>query len=170
MRTYMTLKNYIASGTALALVATFAASPLLVSAESKSKNPSSTATTVSIGGEGRVLVRGAEVTAVTDSTIIAETAWGNTSVAWTLETNDDTTFITLGGANTSRGTIDEGETISFSGRLDERGAFFVDADVVRNWSEGERNKTVSADVKADASHKKEGFWGRLFGGIHWGGR
>lgn len=167
----MTLKNYIASGTALALVVTVAASPLLVSAESKMRGPISSGTTIAIGNEGHVLVRGAEVTAVTDSTIVAETVWGNTSVSWTIETDSNTNFITVGGGKSTFDAVDEGEIVSFSGTL-EGNAFTVDADVVRNWSESEwqDKRGVSAEAKVEASHKKEGFWGRLWGGIKWGDR
>ncbi len=169
----MTLKNILASGAALALIATVAASPMLVSANDDSKNVKTSGTSVAIGNNGGVLVRGAEVTSISGSTVTARTQWGDTSISWTVDTDGDTNFIDLGGDATALADINSGETISFSGYIDsDSGAFSVDADVVRNWSEGEKhdNRSDKAEVKAEVSGKN--FWkdlGLKFkSGFNWG--
>ena len=91
--------------------------------------------TVSIGDDGRALVRGAEVTALSGSTITARTDWGSTELTWTVRTDSDTDFVRKNGSGTAISDIVVGDIVSFSGMLDEdAGAFTVDADTVKNWS------------------------------------
>jgi len=165
-----TIFNSIA---ALALIAIVAASPLLVSANEDKGTADRTGTSMTIGADGGVLVRGAEVTGVSGDTVTALTKWGDTSVTWTIATDSSTKFIDLGGKEGALVDVDAGETVSFSGHLGT-GAYTVDADVLRNWSEGERhdNRSVNAEVRAELKEKAEGFWknigARVFAGFNWG--
>lgn len=172
---YMKLKTLIASGAALALIATVAASPMLVSAKDSPKSEKTSGTSVAIGTNGGVLVRGAEVTAVSGNTVTARTQWGDTNISWTVETDGETNFIDRGGDKSERADIGTGETISFSGYIDaDSGTFSVDADVVRNWSEGEKhdNRSDRAEVKTEVSGKN--FWKDLglkfTSGFNWGNK
>lgn len=168
----MNIKYLLASGATLALVFALAASPAFAKNDSHSKTTEvRSGTSVAIGNNGGVLVRGAEVTAVSGSTVTARTTWGDTSVSWTVQTDGDTDFIDLGGDGSALADVNVGETISFSGYIDtDDGAFSVDADVLRNWSEGEKHdsRSVNAEVKAEISGKNHGFWNKIFGGFKFG--
>lgn len=95
--------------------------------------------TVSIGGNGLVLVRGAEVTARSTGSITAETSWDDAVLTWTVDTDGDTVYVNAHGSASSRDDIEEGDMISFSGTLE--GTLRVDADTVRNWSDGNTDRT-----------------------------
>ena len=104
---------------------------------------------VSIGANGMALVRGAEVTAVSGSTLTAKTQWGDAALTWTVRTDGDTSFVEKNGAGTTFATIETGDTVSFSGTIDDDlGAFTVDADVVRNWSQDQGSAVVTGTVTA----------------------
>ncbi|MBU0750441.1 hypothetical protein KKH15_02900 [Patescibacteria group bacterium] len=170
----MKLTTMFSSVAVLALIAVVAVSPLLVSANETEEKPSRNGTSMTIGADGGVLVRGAEVTGVSGDTVTARTQWGDTSVTWTIETNASTKFMDLSGKEGTLADVDTGETVSFSGHVAAGTAFTVDADVLRNWSEGERydNRSVNAEVRAELKDKAEGFWkslgARVFTGFKWG--
>lgn len=91
---------------------------------------------VIISDNGRAVVRGAEVTAVSDSTISARTSWGAAALTWTVRTDGDTDYVHKNGSSASRGDMNVGDYISFSGTIDgDAGTFTVDADAVKNWSD-----------------------------------
>lgn len=119
------------------------------------QRPEGSTLEVSITDAGRVLVRGAEVTAVSGGTISARTEWGASALSWTVGTNGDTNFVTRGGANTNADDIDVGDTVSFSGALDTNGSTFtVDADVVKNWSDADTgNDKPRVEAKAEVRAK-----------------
>lgn len=100
-----------------------------------STNKSGSGLEVMIASNGRTLVRGAEVTNVSGSVVTARTEWGQSALTWSIHTDTETNFVTKKGSSTDRSDIEVGDTVSFSGSLDEgAGAFAVSADVVKNWS------------------------------------
>lgn len=103
---------------------------------------------VAINDEGRVVVRGAEVTDVSGDTIHARTEWGEAMLSWTVRTDADTDFVTKGGSGSALDEVSVGDYVSFSGALREsESSFTVDADAVRNWSLGDDRPAVRADAK-----------------------
>lgn len=103
--------------------------------------------TVSIGDDGRALVRGAEVTAVSGGTLTAKTSWGSSALTWTVRTDGDTDFVRKNGSGTALGDIATGDIVSFSGMLDEdANAFTVDADAVKNWSKDDAKTVYTGTV------------------------
>ena len=154
-------KRTMALAVALALVA---AAPVAVLANNGNGNDKKehvsfkTATSVLLTENGTALVRGAEVTAVSDNTITAETDLGGVTLTWTIDTDTDTEFITTNGDDSfDLGDVEDGDTISFSGELDS--AFNVDANVVKEWSEPSQNADVSHRVKGWFNkHFSFGFW------------
>lgn len=90
---------------------------------------------VDVGAEGATIVRGAEVTAVTDSEVKAETSWGETVLNWVVKTDADTDYIGTKGETTARSDIAVGDTVSFRGVLDQAlSGLVVKASSVKNWS------------------------------------
>jgi hypothetical protein len=90
---------------------------------------------IQINDNGRVLVRGAKVTSVSGSIINTSTAFGSTSVAWTIRTDSSTNFINKGGKNIGLGDIGVGDILSFNGTLDPTASSLtVNAKQVKNWS------------------------------------
>lgn len=109
-------------------------------------------TTVQIGDNGNVLVRGAEVTALANGVVTAETEWAGTNITWSVDT-DDADVVTRDGDNSSYGDIDVGDEISFSGVLTSGSDFSVNAGAVRNWS------IVDDDDDTDRDGKQGNAWG-----------
>lgn len=89
---------------------------------------------VTIGANGNALVRGAEVTDVTDGTITARTEWDEGSLTWTVETDSGTDFVDRDNDEGSESDIDDGDVISFTGVL--TGGLTVEANTVREWPDG----------------------------------
>jgi hypothetical protein len=117
---------------ALAFVG-MAAMPALAFADSGKLYPSlPKAPTITIGQSGNILVRGATVSAVNDTSVIATTAWGNHTNSWTIQTDADTKYIDASGDTAARSSFSLGSLISFTGTLIGQGT--VDANVIRNWS------------------------------------
>lgn len=115
------------------LAAALIALPFAASAESGTKGGNSLF--VHIDAEGRTLVRGAEVTAVSDSEIRAETSWGDTVLSWIIETDSGTDYVGPRSDSSDRDDIEEGDRVSFSGELDtDVSGLRVIADVIKNWS------------------------------------
>ncbi|MDP2649990.1 MAG: hypothetical protein Q8P16_00295, partial [bacterium] len=104
---------------------------------------------VHVNGNGRVLVRGAEVVSVGSGGVItAENALGGSTLVWTIQTDEDTQFLSLAGETTSVGDISVGDLISFRGTIDETASnFTVNADIVKNWSDT-KNIEVSGKVES----------------------
>jgi len=98
---------------------------------------------IDVGANGNALVRGAEVTAVTDSEVKAETSWGSTVLNWVVKTDAETEYAGKDGKEMARGDIAVGDTISFRGTLDQTvSSLVVKAKVVKDWT-----KSVAAGVK-----------------------
>lgn len=127
---------------------------------------------VTIADDGRTIVRGAQVTSVSDGTIRAETEWGATSLDWVITTDSDTDFLMKAGTDAAIGDIAVGQYISFSGMIDGSGsALTVDADVVKNWSlEDPKHGEVRAELRAEARADAKNGWGKLMSSLapfHW---
>jgi len=122
---------------------------------------------VSIADSGRVIVRGAEVTAVSDSVIRAETEWGATALTWNIETDAETDFVTKHGSGSDLDDIAVGQYISFSGMIDGSGtALTVDADTVKNWSlESGYATTTKAELRAEARAEAKNGWGKFMSNL-----
>jgi hypothetical protein len=137
MKTSTILQTAAVLLVAAAVAAAFTIAPLFASAKSSDNKIRTveSGTTVSIANNGSVLVRGAEVTAVSGDVITARTQWGDTNISWKVETDNDTNFLQKNGSTVSASDIKAGNTVSFAGTLDaDAGSFSVDADVVKNWS------------------------------------
>ncbi len=103
---------------------------------------------IRIQGNGKTLVRGAEVTAVSGTTITAKTLFGGSSgLSWTVKTNSETDFITRAGADATLSSITVGDIISFSGAIDTTtSALTVNADVVKDWAVPPKGKATMLGV------------------------
>ena len=138
----MITSNLRARGVAATLIAGFllAAAPLAAFANTDADTTSLLAdrsvpaTTVSIGNGGKVLVRGATVTGVSGSTITAKSAWGQSTLVWSVLTASTTSFVGKDSQHTLASVV-VGDTISFNGSLDTTVAgLVVRAKTVRDWS------------------------------------
>ncbi len=110
---------------------------------------------VRIEESGEVLVRGAKVTSVATSTIVATTAIGPTSLSWQVTTTGSTKFLRHRGGSSTLSDIAVGDTISFSGTLASTSPLSVKADSVKDWSVGEKRVTFSGNVKSvDVSNNR----------------
>ena len=91
---------------------------------------------VHITKNGKALVRGARVTGVSGSDIMATTTWGSATINWTVHTASSTQFVYRGGSSgVSISDIKSGDIISFSGAVSPNApAFTVNATVVKDWS------------------------------------
>jgi len=89
--------------------------------------------TVMINGDGFVLVRGAKVTAVSTTTIQADSSWGASVIHWILNRTSSTNLLNSTGKS-SAAEVKVGDTLSFSGMLSDAGSFIVNAKIIRDWS------------------------------------
>lgn len=127
--------------------------PLGVYADSNkdkgSKGLAGTGIEVNIGSNGGVLVRGAKVTSVSDTTVNANTSLGASVLNWIVKTDSSTEFVTHGGANTGLSGIAVGDTISFRGTLDQAvSGLTVNAKTVKDWSQVETKRTLEGVVSS----------------------
>jgi len=138
------------AGLALAGVLMFA---FVQNAEARNAGPGSVGSKleVAISDNGRVIVRGAEVTEISGDVIRARTEWGTTALTWIIDTDTDTDFVEKGGSGSALANVSVGDYVSFSGQIDESGsALTVDADAVKNWSLGDEPRVEArAEAKAD---------------------
>lgn len=93
---------------------------------------------INIDHLGRVLVRGAVVTAVastsTPSTITVTTTKDSMNFTWIVQTDGSTEFIRQQGSRGSIAEVAVGHIISFEGTLVAASQLTVKARVIRNWS------------------------------------
>lgn len=99
---------------------------------------------VHLTADGKALVRGAKVTAVSTSTITATTGWGSSTILWNVATDSETKFIERSSGKSAIADIKVGDTISFQGKLDTSIAapLTVRASAVKNWSREAAAKTT----------------------------
>lgn len=102
---------------------------------------------VDIGAHGTALVRGAEVTAVSDSEVKASTSWGDTVLSWVVKTDTGTEYLGTNGHSVTRNEIAVGDTISFRGTIDQAlSGLTVKAKIVKDWSKMEARDKFSGTV------------------------
>ncbi len=89
---------------------------------------------VHIADNGDVVVRGAEVTSVSDSLITARADFGATELVWRVDLDNNTKFVGKNGGTIDKDNIAVGHLISFSGDLQSGTSLTVDAEVVKDWS------------------------------------
>lgn len=110
---------------------------------------------IAIGVNGRTLVRGAKVTAVSGSMISADVAWGSYVSSWKVDASK-AVFVRHNGGNSIISEVKVGDIISFSGVLDTTASnATVKADVVKDWSIDRTNTpragTMQGELKAMGS-------------------
>jgi|GEM_PF-1492886 len=156
------------------LIAIFAVAPVAALATSPMKHLPEMQTLVLLRADGSALVRGAEVTAVADDTVTAQTSHDGVVLTWTIDIDSDTELVTNKGGDFDLSDIDDGDTVSFSGELTS--AFRIEANVLKEWkydsddgndnvdrpSKDER-KEIQADFRAQMrgwfdKHLNFGFW------------
>lgn len=91
---------------------------------------------VHIQDNGKVLVRGAKVTAISGNTISAVTAWGSVILNWNINVDSNTELVRRFGGISSVSEISVGDFISFNGILltTASSPFTVQAKVLKDWS------------------------------------
>lgn len=110
-------------------------------------NKSGTKVEVNLDTDGSALVRGAKVTSVSGSTINATTNYGSSQLSWRVVTDGSTKFNATKGGSTGLANIAVGDTVSFSGSLDQTvSGLTVNAKVVKDWNHVESKKTLSGIV------------------------
>jgi len=137
------------AGIAAALVATSLLAAGTAFAQESEAAKVGTTQEVHISNNGKTLVRGAKVTAVSGSGFTATNIWGSASESWTVQTDGSTEFMRRYGGASSLSEISAGDIVSFSGNLDQTAsAFSVKASVVKDWSVQKENSTVSGTVSS----------------------
>ena len=86
---------------------------------------------VIIGANGRVLVHGATVTAVSSTSVNAKSSIGVSVINWAVNT-DSAKIVAKGGGTTTLGTIAIGDTVNFAGKLSSTSAFTVNASLLQD--------------------------------------
>jgi hypothetical protein len=105
---------------------------------------------VHITDGGKVLVRGAKVTAISGSTITANTAWGSANVSWNVNTDSNTKYIRRYDGASMFSEIAVGDFISFQGTLVSGTAspMTVTAKTIKDWSIQKKNATFDGTVSS----------------------
>lgn len=102
---------------------------------------------VDVGANGAALVRGAQVTAVSDTQVDAKTSWGSTVLNWVVKTDSETDYVGKNGKDMARGDIAVGDTISFRGSLDQAvSGLTIKAKVVKDWTKTEAKTKLTGTV------------------------
>lgn len=104
---------------------------------------------VHINNNGKTLVRGAKVTAVSGSVITATTTFGTNVMTWTVNTTSATQFVRKFGGVSSTAEIQVGDFLSFSGMLSTSATgLTVDATIVKDWSIQARNDSFKGTISS----------------------
>ena len=131
----------------MAALALFPAAAAYAHDEKSNSNKSGSGVEVNLSSNGSALVRGAKVTSVSGSTINATTNYGFSQLSWTVKTDGNTEFNANKGGSTGLSAIAIGDTVSFSGSLDQTvSGLTVNAKVVKDWTHSESKKTLSGIV------------------------
>ncbi len=103
---------------------------------------------VHIGDNGKVLVRGAKVTAISGNTISAFTSWGSVNLNWTVNVMSNSQMVRKFGGNSNLSEIAIGDYLSFQGTLvtTSSSPFVVNASFIKNWS-AQKNLTVRTTIE-----------------------
>src|SRR3989344_1609539 len=142
-----TLYPRIGLGLVMAALALFPATAAYADNDKSNSNKSGSGVEVNLSSNGSALVRGAKVTSVSSSTINATTNYGSSSLSWTVKTDGTTNFTANKGGTAGLAQIAVGDTVSFSGSLDQAvSGLTVNAKVVKDWTHVESKKTLSGIV------------------------
>src|SRR5437016_4149676 len=68
---------------------------------------------VQINDNGNATIRGAKITSINGANVSAATAFGSTSVSWTIATNGSTKFLDKGGRASALANMHVGDVVSF---------------------------------------------------------
>ncbi len=105
---------------------------------------------VHIFDDGKVLVRGAEVTGVSGNVISAHTKWGSVNMDWAVNADTGSKFVRKFGGVSSISEVAIGDFISFHGSLvsTTSSPLTVNADVVKDWSIQKKEANWNGTVKS----------------------
>lgn len=128
------------------------------SSESKAfRTPHSLGSTLEVHfyDNGKVLVRGAQVTSISGTTINASVVWGSVTLPWAINTTG-AEFITKHGGKSSVSETQVGDYVSFSGTLQTTTSspFTVNAVTIKNWSKTQTSNqktTIEGKIKTMTS-------------------
>jgi hypothetical protein len=108
---------------------------------------SGTGVEINIGANGGALVRGAKVTAVSGTTVNANTSLGSSVMNWVVTTDTDTEFTANKNGASGLANIAVGDTISFRGAIDQAvSGLTVKAKIVKDWSSVETRQKLNGTV------------------------
>lgn len=144
----MTIFNHLAYGfIGLAAAASIAVAPLAIAHENngkqgndnsqhKTQEVKKTNVMADINAAGKVIVRGATVTAVSGSVLSATTVWGGATLTWTVLATSSVHFIDKNGESehgvVTVADIKVGDVINFQGSLAGGTGLTVNARIVRD--------------------------------------
>src|SRR5258708_718383 len=105
---------------------------------------------VRISDNGKVVVRGAKVTAVSGSTVNATTSWGAFNLNWQVNASSGVRFSRKSGGVGSISEISVGDIIGFEGMLSTSSSspLVVNATVIKDWSVHKTHGSFSGTVKS----------------------
>jgi hypothetical protein len=149
--------NYaVASLLAFSFVIAFSASSASADTDSANEIHAAGSTIeVHINDDGKVLVRGARVTAISASGLTANVSWGSSTIAWTVNTNSSTELIRRFGAMSSISEVQVGDYVSFQGPLDTTvAAPTVTAKALKDWSIQRKNASFGGTITSINSTNK----------------
>jgi hypothetical protein len=104
---------------------------------------------VHINDNGKVLVRGAEITAISGTTITAKNMFGSYAMIWTVRTDTDTKFVRKHGGASVVSELSVGDFMSFSGAFDTTATTpTVNASLIKDWSIQKLDQVLTGEVKS----------------------
>lgn len=137
----------------IALALSAALSPVYADSENKGKDHKTEAHAVGstlevhINDSGKVLVRGAKVTAVSGNSISADTTFGGSTLSWVVDATETQKVVRRYGGSSSIAEIQIGDFISFTGNLTGTGTTWnVKATSLKDWSIQVKNSSFSGTV------------------------
>ncbi len=101
---------------------------------------------LSIAQSGQVIIREAKVIALSGDVITVATAWGATSMTWSVHTSGSTRFIPDAESSKAIKAIKIGHVVAITGELDVTGRGIIRASVVRDAALVKESAVVSGRV------------------------
>lgn len=103
---------------------------------------------IHINDNGKVLVRGAKITAINGAMITAGNAWGSSTMTWNVDTTTAKMLRRYDGSS-SVSEMKVGDYISFNGTLDTTVSnFTVRATTIKDWSVQVKNSSFDGTIKS----------------------
>jgi len=107
---------------------------------------------VSIAHDGKIKLSGAYVSLISGGIIFTKTEWEQSTLRWTIVTNDKTSFTRRFGGVSNIKEINAGDYVSVEGVLGGGGdSIRIDAVSVKNWSNAKELDTWSGIVRRSAA-------------------